>query len=313
MKMVITVSFKEELEDKVALVNSIIDSFLPLESTLSKDLAKAMNYSMKAGGKRLRPLLMAETFKLFAHKGWERSENKENLVKPLWAFMAALEMIHTHSLIHDDLPALDNDDLRRGRPTTHVVFGEDMAILAGDALLNYAYETAFTSFDLENSNKGRIAKALQVLSEKSGLFGMLGGQSVDVKNEGRNLDYKTLEYIYANKTAALLEAAFMVGAILAGADKEEVFMMESVGYKVGFAFQIQDDILDVMGSEKDLGKPLFSDDKNHKVTYLSLKGLEEAKTKVNLLTEEALDILEEIHPKDKFLLNLIKSLTDRKK
>lgn len=313
MKMVTTVNFKEELVSKVASVDRIIETFLPGETTLSKDLAKAMNYSMKAGGKRLRPLLMAETFKAFYKRDWIMSGQEEGSVKVLWAFMAALEMIHTHSLIHDDLPALDNDSLRRGVATTHVVFGEDIAILAGDALLNYAYETAFTSFDTENADKERIGRALQILGEKTGLFGMLGGQSVDVKNEKKAIDYRMLEYIYANKTGALLEAAFMIGATLAGADRHEIFAMEGIGYKVGFAFQIQDDILDITGSEQELGKPLFSDDKNNKVTYVTLRGMEEAKRQVKLLTKEAVSALEEIAPGQEFLLSLIESLTGRKK
>ena len=202
-------NFKEELQERTGQVNELIQKFLPKEEGFAAELAQAMNYSMTAGGKRLRPILMWESYRLFGGKG--------QVVAP---FMAAMEMIHTHSLIHDDLPALDNDEYRRGKKTTHAQFGEAMGILSGDALLNYAYEVAFHAFYLEPDNKN-IPLALQILSSKTGIYGMLGGQSVDVTNEGKEISEEMLLYIYENKTSALIEASMMVGAALAGASDEK--------------------------------------------------------------------------------------------
>ena len=224
MRMEHSENFKAVLEEKTREAESIIAAYLPKEEGFAKELAKAMNYSMTAGGKRLRPLLLQESFRLFGGTG--------EAVKP---FMAAMEMIHTHSLIHDDLPAIDNDDYRRGRKTTHVVFGEAVGVLAGDALLNYAYETAWKAFPLEEHTD-------------RGISGMLGGQSVDVMNEKAGhfaIDREMLDYIYENKTSALLEAAMMAGAALAGANDDDLDALCRIASKVGIAFQIRDDILDV--------------------------------------------------------------------
>ncbi|MDD3219314.1 MAG: polyprenyl synthetase family protein [Lachnospiraceae bacterium] len=295
-------NFKETLSEKITQAEAVIRQYLPKEEGFAKELAQAMNYSMLAGGKRLRPIFMQETYKLFGGEG--------RVIEP---FMAAMEMIHTHSLIHDDLPALDNDEYRRGKKTTHVVYGEAMGILSGDALLNYAYETAFLAFDIEGANAARIGRALQIIGDKTGIYGMLGGQSVDVKNEGMPMDWDLLEYIYGNKTSALIECAMMTGAVLGGASEEEIFLIESVGYRVGLAFQIQDDILDITGDAKELGKPLHSDEKNHKTTYVSLFGLEAAKEKVEELTGEAVETLKDIEGNNEFLYELIESLTTRRK
>lgn len=259
---------------------------------------------MQAGGKRLRPLILGESYALFGGRG--------RIAEP---FMAALEMIHTHSLIHDDLPALDNDDQRRGRKATHVVFGEAMGILSGDALLNYAYEVALHSFDLaEGSGEvSRVVLSLQILAAKTGLYGMLGGQSVDVDCAGRAADKEMLEEIYLKKTAALLEAAFMIGAVLAGATAAQIQGMEQAGRKFGLAFQIQDDILDVTGSEEELGKPLHSDEKNGKTTYVTIYGIEEAKTQAEKLSREAVELLEGMGQGDGFLPQLVIWLLTRKK
>ena len=207
-----------------------------------------MNYSMEAGGKRLRPVFLGEMYHIFG--------GQEELAEP---FMAAIEMIHTHSLIHDDLPAIDNDEYRRGKKTTHIVFGESAAILAGDALLNYAFETACSAFDDEETDPVQAGRALQILARKAGIYGMIGGQVVDVKESGHAVSGGTLDFIYRLKTSALIESSMMIGAVLAGADNDQVSAMEKIGEKIGLAFQIQDDILDVTGNEEDLGKPVHSD------------------------------------------------------
>ena len=208
-------SIKEQLSKKIEKIEQTIDFYLPEEKGLQKTVLSAMNYSVKAGGKRLRPMLMAETYEMFG--GADSS-----VIEP---FMAAIEMIHTYSLIHDDLPALDNDALRRGMPTAHIKFGEAMAILAGDALLNYAFETAAKAFDGTNKDI-QTAKALQILTRKPGIYGMIGGQTVDVEQENKAISFDTLMYIHNNKTAALIECAMMIGAVLAGASEKEVSMIE---------------------------------------------------------------------------------------
>lgn len=299
--------FDRALEEKIEYTESCIDRYLPREEGFAKKLVQAMCYAMRAGGKRLRPLILGETYALFGGTG-EAAE----------PFMAALEMIHTHSLIHDDLPALDDDDQRRGRKATHVVFGEAMGILSGDALLNHAYETALHSFDLAGSAEeiSRAAASLQILAAKTGIGGMLGGQSVDVDCGGNAADGAMLEEIYLKKTSALLEAAFMIGSVLAGAAPAETRAMEQVGRKVGLAFQIQDDILDVTGSEEELGKPLHSDEKNEKKTYVTLYGLQEAAGQVERLSKEALEILRGAGRNGEsrdFLGELIRRLITRKK
>ena len=256
---------------------------------------------MLAGGKRLRPMLIRETYRLF--------DGKEEVVKP---FMAGMEMIHTHSLIHDDLPALDDDDYRRGRLTTHKVYGEAMGVLSGVALLNYAYETMFQAFAL-TKEQDRVIHALRVVSQKTGIHGMLGGQSVDVENDGKPLEKEMLDYIYRNKTSALIEASMMTGAILAGANEQEVSAVEKAAGNIGLAFQIQDDILDVTASDLELGKPAKSDEKNHKVTYVTLRGLEEAIRDVETISREAVELLEGLPQKNEFLLQLVKELVSRRK
>ncbi len=299
-----SVDFERLLEEKIEKTEACINKYLPREEGPAKKLAQAMGYAMQAGGKRLRPLILGESYALFGGRG--------RIAEP---FMAALEMIHTHSLIHDDLPALDNDDQRRGRKATHVVFGEAMGILSGDALLNYAYEVALHSFDLaEGSGEvSRVVLSLQILAAKTGLYGMLGGQSVDVDCAGRAADKEMLEEIYLKKTAALLEAAFMIGAVLAGATAAQIQGMEQAGRKFGLAFQIQDDILDVTGSEEELGKPLHSDEKNGKTTYVTIYGIEEAKTQAEKLSREAVELLEGMGQGDGFLPQLVIWLLTRKK
>ena len=297
-------NFQEELTKKTEEIEAVIREYLPAEEGFSRTMAQAMNYSMLAGGKRLRPMLMQETFRLFGGSG--------KMVKP---FMAGMEMIHTHSLIHDDLPALDNDDYRRGRLTTHKVYGEAMGILSGVALLNYAYETMLQAFAMAETlqQKEAVIDALQVMAEKTGTHGMLGGQSVDVENDGKALEKDMLDYIYENKTAALIEASMMTGAILAGADAEQVSVIEKAAKRIGLAFQIQDDILDVTSTDEELGKPVHSDEKNHKVTYVTLLGTEKAAAQVAGLSAEAVELLESLNKNNEFLYLLVEKLVNRRK
>ena len=297
-------SWKNKLQARVEEVEQVIQSFLPKEVGYQKTVLEAMNYSVLAGGKRLRPMLMEETYKLFGGCG--------KIVEP---FMAAMEMIHTYSLVHDDLPAMDNDEYRRGRKTTHVVYGEGMAILAGDGLLNFAFETAMKAFDVEPANPA-IGKALQVLAKKAGIFGMIGGQTADI--EAENMDQSKVSndlllFIHENKTAALIQGSMMIGAILAGASDEDVKALEKIAYNVGIAFQIQDDILDITSSLEVLGKMTGSDEKNNKVTYVTLNGMEKSKEDVEKLSKEALDLLSSFENKNEFLNQLIEELITREK
>lgn len=301
-------NIREELGLRAKHVEDILVKYLPEEGLLQKTIFEAMNYSLLAGGKRIRPILMEEAYRMFAtHHGKE--------TKAIQAFMAAMEMIHTYSLVHDDLPAMDNDEYRRGKKTTHAVYGETMGILAGDALLNYAFETASEAFEDEDVVPAYL-KAYQVLAKKAGSYGMIGGQVIDIETEGMTIDEVTierLENIHLLKTAALLESSLMIGAILGGASKEDVAVMEQIGRKVGVAFQIQDDILDVTSSMEVLGKPIGSDEKNNKVTYVTLVGLEKAQEAVAKLSEEALELLEELPVQSEFLRETIIYLIHREK
>ena len=294
-------NFKEELQSRTEKIENIIRHYLPKEEGFAKTLASAMNYSMLAGGKRLRPMMMREVYQMFG--------GEEKVIEP---FMAAMEMIHTHSLIHDDLPALDNDEYRRGRETTWKVYGEDMGVISGAALLNYAYEVAFSGFDLTRPQY-RVILALQVLGAKTGIYGMLGGQSVDVENDGQPLELPVLDYIYKNKTSALIEASMMIGAILAGAGNDRIRQVEKAAGYVGLAFQIEDDILDVTSTQEELGKPIHSDEKNHKTTYVTLEGVKKAQQEVEQLSKEAVAIFDGLEEKNEFLRTLIWELVNRKK
>ncbi len=296
-------NFNEALTKKVENIETIIAKYLPKEEGYQRTVLEAMNYSVLAGGKRLRPMLVQETYTACGGKG--------QLVEP---FMAAIEMIHTYSLVHDDLPAMDNDEYRRGRKTTHVVYGEAMGILAGDALLNYAFETALSAFSLASKEEyGRVAGALQVLARKAGIYGMIGGQVCDVESEDseESISAEQLMFIHEHKTAALIQASMMMGAVLAGAGEERVARLEQSAYDLGIAFQIQDDILDVTSTFEALGKPIGSDEKNHKQTYVSIYGLEQAKKEVKRLSEEAIALLD--LERDSFLPKLFDSLIYRNK
>ena len=295
-------NFSGEMKQKVNEIEAILDEYLPAAEGYQKQIMEAMAYSVTAGGQRLRPMLMQETFRLFGGEG--------KVVEP---FMAALEMIHTYSLVHDDLPAMDNDEYRRGRKTTHVVYGEAMGILAGDALLNYAFETAVKAFDIAPEKSLQIGKALKILAEKAGIYGMIGGQVVDVASCGKGLDEAMLNFIYELKTGALIESAMMIGAVLAGATQEQVRTVEKIASDVGIAFQIQDDILDVTSTQEELGKPIHSDEKNEKSTYVTIKGLDEAAKDVERISEEAVELLQSLNLENPYLTWLIQELVHRRK
>lgn len=290
--------FSQELGAHVQDIEQILDQFLPAEEGLQKEVIAAMNYAVKAGGKHLRPLLMQETHKLMGGNS-----------PALPAFMAALEFIHNYSLIHDDLPAMDNDDFRRGKPTVHKAYGEAIAILAGDGLLNLAFETASQALLLDDPQK--TGRALQVLSQKAGIYGMIGGQVVDVGTEGQSIDLATLLFIHRLKCGALFEAAMQIGAILAGASPAEEKAIAEISADLGLAFQIQDDILDVTSNLETLGKASQSDAALQKNTYVSMQGLEAAKLEEARLSQRALARLRGLEGQNPFLEALIVSLISR--
>lgn len=294
--------FRQERDDKLRQIEAILQETLPQKISYQKTISDAMEYSLMAGGKRIRPMLLMESYRLFAGSD----------LRNIAPFMAAIEMIHTYSLVHDDLPAMDNDQYRRGRETTHVVYGEDMGILAGDALLNYAYETAVQG--IRNADDPSYGlRALEILSDKAGIYGMVGGQVVDVELTGQPVDAEHLQFIYQLKTGALLEAALMAGAALAGASESAISCMEQIGRNVGMAFQIQDDILDLTSTTEELGKPIHSDERNEKTTYVTLYGMERATEAVEQYSRTALDLLEGFEESNPFLNTLIEKLINRKK
>ena len=295
-------NYKDRKLDKIQQIEDVLKKYLPEQSGYQKEIMGAMEYSVMAGGKRLRPMLMKETYKLFG--------GTENIIEP---FMAALEMIHTYSLVHDDLPAMDNDDYRRGRKTTHVVYGEAMGILAGDALLNYAFETATKAFTMFPNKSLEIGKAIQILGHKAGIYGMIGGQVVDVTSVGKKISKEVLDFIHELKTSALIESAMMIGATLAGASDADVAKVELIAKNVGIAFQIQDDILDVTSTAEVLGKPVLSDEKNDKTTYVTLVGIDKAREYVERISNEAISLLHELEYDNEFLTELLKELIHREK
>ena len=308
-------TYSEVMETLVNDCESVLQRYLPDPDSMpdgenaAATIASAMRYSVMAGGKRLRPLLIARISDLYG--------GKRELAEP---FMAALEMIHTYSLVHDDLPAMDDDEYRRGRKTTHIVYGEGMAVLAGDALLNFAYETAASAFDAaETSAKmSAVVRALRILLKNAGIFGMVGGQCADLEAESdagtaRAVDADLLEYIHSHKTACMIQSGFVIGAVLAGAPEEDILRLNRIGYNIGVAFQIQDDILDVVGDIEELGKSTGSDEKDGKATYVTLHGIEKARSDVRALTESALQEFDGLSVRDDFLRGLIIQLISRKK
>ena len=294
-------NFKERFSQAVKETETVVYSYLPEETGHQKTIFEAMNYSVKAGGKRLRPLLMREVYRLFGGNGPE--------IEP---FMAAMEMIHTSSLIHDDLPCMDNDEYRRGKLTTWKAYGYDMAVLAGDALMIYAFETASKAFSM-GADPAKVGRAIGILAEKTGIYGMIGGQTVDVELTGKAVPREKLDFIYRLKTGALLEASMMIGAVLAGATVEEIKEVETMASEVGLAFQIQDDILDVVGDEATLGKPIGSDVRSDKTTFVALKGLADCRILVAELTDRAVEALAPFGSEAESLRGLAQSLAGREK
>ncbi len=292
---------KELLNQYTKETEDVILSYLPSEEGYQKTVLSAMNYSVKAGGKRLRPLLLMEIYRMFGGKGREAEP-----------FMAAIEMIHTFSLVHDDLPCMDNDEFRRGLPTTWVKYGYDMAVLAGDGLYGYAFETAAKALEF-TQNPARVARCMGILAQKSGIYGMIGGQTLDVELTKKPVNKEQLEFIYRLKTGALIECPMVIGAVLAGADEDQVSTVERMASCIGKAFQIQDDILDVTSSQEVLGKPVLSDEKNGKNTYVALYGMEQAKQAVKELSEEAVLALESLPGDHEFMRQLIMRLVTREK
>jgi len=293
------VDIKEKLKSRQRYVEEKLSEYLPSESAYPEILFRAMRYSVFAGGKRLRPILLLEVNKLF--------DGDDEVVAP---FACALEMIHTYSLIHDDLPAMDDDNFRRGRLTSHKAFGEGMAILAGDALLNHAFEVMSKATCKRDDKLG--AEAMYAIAFGAGVNGMIAGQVVDILSEGKNIDKNTMNYIHLNKTSALIQSAFRAGGILGGANEETITLLNEAAVRIGMAFQIQDDILDVTGTQEELGKSVFSDSKNEKTTYISLFGLEESNKMVEKLSREAIEILESFGDRSKFLIEITKYLMNRR-
>lgn len=291
--------FKAVLKEKASYIEKLLKEYMPKEEGYQKTIMEAMNYSLSAGGKRLRPILTLEACKSVG------GDYKDAI-----PFAMAIEMIHTYSLIHDDLPALDNDDLRRGKKTNHIVFGEDMAILAGDALLNYAFEVMLLgSMNKENPNK--YLNAMYEIASAAGINGMIGGQVVDVQSENKKISKEKLDYIHNNKTAAIMIGCMRAGAIIGNANDNELENITKYSKNIGLAFQIVDDILDIVGDESKLGKKVGSDIDNNKSTYPSLIGLEESKEEANRLIKEAKEALTQISNDTEFLSSLADYIVDR--
>lgn len=285
------------MNEYIEMIDTALKKYVKTEDNPQKKIYEAMGYSLFAGGKRLRPVIMIMTARMFGKDA--------ECVMP---FACAIEMIHTYSLIHDDLPAMDNDDLRRGMPTNHKVFGEADAILAGDALLTKAFETA-ASYDVPGVCKKSVLHAISVLAKAAGCDGMIGGQVIDI--ESRDEDMGLLRYLHSLKTGALIRASGVIGAILAGADEEGIRKIDEFCLNLGIAFQIQDDILDVLGDEATLGKPIGSDAENHKSTYVTLCGLEEAERMSHEYTDKAIQSLDGFENNAE-LIGLAEKLTGRK-
>lgn len=293
--------FKELLKARTREAEEIIRKYLPEEKGHQRLIMEAMNYSMNAGGKRLRPLLMMESCRLFGGD-----------IREAEPFMAAIEMIHTSSLIHDDLPCMDNDRFRRGKESTWAKFGEDFGVLAGDALIVEAFAAAAKGI-VASAHPERAGRAMGILAEKTGIYGMIGGQVVDVQLTNQPIPKDKLDFIYRLKTGALLEASMMIGAVLAGVGEEQQEKMSGIALNAGLAFQIRDDILDVTSSQEVLGKPVGSDEKNCKTTYVTLEGIDAAKEEAARLCEAAVSALGSLGGKNEFLEQLLLMLAAREK
>ncbi|MGN0379423.1 MAG: polyprenyl synthetase family protein [Butyrivibrio sp.] len=297
--------FQKMLSDRTGEAEAVIRKYMPKPGKFNERLVEAMNYSLTAGGKRLRPVLMMSFYRLMGGKG--------QVAEP---FMAAMEMLHNYSLVHDDLPAIDNDDYRRGRPTTHRQYDEPAAILAGDGLLHQAYETAIKAFDFKDENVGNIITALRIFGDCTGINGMLGGQAADVFNTGRDISDEMMYYIYDKKTGALIEGSMMIGAALAGAGSDALSKIKQIGSDIGTAFQIRDDILDIYGDEAVTGKPALSDERNNKKTYVTVNGRDKSQKDIDNLSDKAVGALVTLDgdsEEREFLTGLFEYLTKRNK
>ena len=295
--------------ESIEHIDSIVKSYMPKTEGLQKTVYAAMNDAVDSGGKRIRPLLIFECCKTF---GTREGFGREEYIKLAAPFMAAMEMIHTSSLIHDDLPCMDNDTLRRGKPTTWVSYGEDMAVLAGDALIVEAMDVAASAI-CDSEHPSRSARAFKVLTAKTGMKGMIGGQVVDVEKTGQPLNKEELEFIYKLKTGALIEGSMLIGAILGGANDKELDKISQIALDVGIAFQIQDDILDETATTEQIGKPAHSDDENNKTTYVSIHGIDKARAKVEELTREAIYLLDSLSADTAGIREIIQKLMNRNK
>lgn len=291
-------SMKNRLDGDIAEINNALRKYMTHSENPQKKIYEAMEYSLYAGGKRLRPVLMLETARMCG--------GDPAVVLP---FACAMEMIHTYSLIHDDLPAMDNDDLRRGIPTNHKKFGEAMAILAGDALLNKAFEIVS---GVENLPPSRVLSAVSMLAASSGTEGMIGGQVVDIESEGKSIDLSELQYLHLLKTGAIIRSSCTIGALLAGASESEIRAVDEFASKLGVAFQIRDDILDCTGTEEELGKPIGSDEAEGKNTYVKLLGLEKSEQLVKTYSTQAEQALDCFGDKADFLKWLADTLINRR-
>ncbi len=270
----------DELNKFRSIIDTELEKVIPNGDFMQKKIFEAMRYSIFAGGKRLRPILSLKSCEMISGSYQEAMK-----------IALGIEMIHTYSLIHDDLPAMDNDDFRRGKPTNHRVFGEDIAILAGDGLLNLAYETMLEGFSLNKTNYDSHIQAIREVSRSAGVFGMIGGQTVDIQINDDSAEKEKLEFIHKNKTSSLIEASIVSGAIVAGASHEQLEHLKAYGQAIGMCFQIRDDILDKIGDEKILGKKIGSDETNHKLTYLSLYGMENSINEIHILNMKAIEAL----------------------
>ncbi|MDX5725596.1 farnesyl diphosphate synthase [Clostridioides difficile] len=291
--------FKQCLKEKASFVEKVLKEYMPKEEGYQKTVIEAMNYSLSAGGKRLRPILTLEACKIVGG-------NEDEAIP----FAIAIEMIHTYSLIHDDLPALDNDDLRRGRPTNHKVYGEAMGILAGDALLNYAFEVMLAG-SINKENPEKYLKAINEIAKGAGIYGMIGGQVVDVESENKQIEKEKLDYIHMNKTAAMMVGCMRAGATIGGANSEQMEEITKYAKNIGLSFQIVDDILDIVGDEAKLGKKVGSDIENYKSTYPSLLGLDKSKEIAHNLIDEAKKSIEKLSDDVDFLKGLAEYIIDR--
>ncbi|HEX2946427.1 MAG TPA: farnesyl diphosphate synthase [Clostridia bacterium] len=292
--------FNARMDKLIQLVNDSLDDYLAIREGSGSNIYNAMKYSLMAGGKRLRPVLALAVCELF---GGNRNE-----VLP---FACAIEMIHTYSLIHDDLPAMDNDDYRRGVPTNHKVFGEAMAILAGDALLNGAYELMLEASHTDNRNMEARLKAMQIIARAAGAEGMIRGQVVDMESEGKSIEKDTLEFMHRCKTGALIKAPVVSSAVLSGASEKDIENLGTYAEKIGLAFQIKDDIMDVKGDPGLMGKAVGSDAASGKSTYVTLYGMENAQAMLEKTIDDALTVLEDYGDRADFLKTLAVFIKDR--